>query len=144
MDYTKIPRSIIYMDIKDIGDFDIDNESVLMGQFFNSMLDQTFMSEHENSEEILLAVFNNAFYICTLICLEKRPRMYLQRYLSIASAGKKGDYWEYNIMPSTMALVYSLLICSGKYTVEDKFMCSIWNNFKSNFHLIQIGNHQRL
>lgn len=130
MDYTKVPRSIIYQNITDIGDFGVDDESSLMGRFFNSMLDQQFMRDVVNAEEILFTVFNNAFYICTLICLEKRPRLYFVRYLTIASNDHMDGVWEFHIMPSTMALVYSLLICSGIYTTEDKFMQSIWNHFK--------------
>lgn len=130
IDYTNVPRPIIYKDLTDIGDFGVDDESSLMGRFFNSMLDQGFMMERLNAEEILLAVYNNAFYICTLVSLEKRPRLYLSKYFAIASDYHKDDYWEFHIMPSTMALVYSMLICSGKYSVEDKFMKSIWNKFQ--------------
>ncbi|HAE23783.1 MAG TPA: hypothetical protein DCG33_00440 [Prevotellaceae bacterium] len=131
MDYTKVPRALIYLDITDIGEFGIDDESSLMGAFCSNLLDQTFMREQENSPEILLDIFNNAFYICTLICLEKRPRLYLPKYIAIASNNYKDDDWQYNIMPTTMALVYSLLVCCGFFSEEDKFMKSISDYFEN-------------
>ena len=42
MDYTKIPRSIIYMDIKDIGDFDIDGSPFSESRFVDFFRDQLF------------------------------------------------------------------------------------------------------
>lgn len=130
MDYTKVPRSIIYQDKTDIGEFGIDDESSLMGRFYNGMLDQKFMRKRVDAAEILLEVFNNAFYLCTLITIEKRPRIYLPKYVAIASDNNKDKVWEYEIMPSTMALVYSLLVCSGTFSTKDKFMLSIVDYFR--------------
>ena len=139
MDYTKVPRSIIYQDKTDIGEFGIDDESSLMGRFYNGMLDQTFMSKRVDAAEILLEVFNNAFYLCTLITIEKRPRIYLPKYVAIASDNNKDKVWEYEIMPSTMALVYSLLVCSGTFSTKDKFMLSIVDYFR-DVTLYEISN----
>ena len=130
MDYTTIPRKLIYKDRDDIDEFNVDCEGGLEYQFFENLLDRSFLKNREDTPYLTLRIFNNAYYICALIYRENHPRQYLAKYLRKAVDGHdKNILWENHVMPTTMALVYSLLLADGIYKKTDKFIMDIWDNF---------------
>ncbi|MBO5630477.1 MAG: hypothetical protein J5965_15545 [Aeriscardovia sp.] len=121
MDYTKVPRSLIYQDFGDIDFFPIDDDYSIEGKFYNYLFEHPFIKDIENQAEIVLDIFNNAYYICTLIYNEYHPRMYLNAYKNIASNMQKEELWLNYIMPVTMELVYGLIKHDCVPVQEDKF-----------------------
>ena len=132
MDYTKVPRSLIYLQ-RDIDDFFEDSTS-FESAFCESLLKRPFMKNLEDQAETVLAIFNNAYYICTLIHLEEHPRLYIIKYRKIASNHCEDPLWVNHIMPSTMALVYKLLFYYQHYftTIDENIYLDICDLFGSN------------
>ncbi len=122
MDYTKIPRGLIYRDRKDIDEFTEGND-------LNSII-------VENMEEVdalmigdfdsrALLCLNTAYYICTMIMLEKKPSRRWPEYLSLA----------YDIQPTfsdkfCVAVLSIVCILLRHYDEQwqqrnEKFICKI-------------------
>jgi hypothetical protein len=140
MDFTKIPRIIIYKDRDDIDDFPVDSSFD-----FNSM-EEAFMDDLErcpfirnayDAPELILRIFNNARYITTLIFIENHPNHYFQKYLEIA--GPKGsDYITANyVVPATMALVINYLY---QYLNQNESNSKIVKNITEYFSKWDMNN----
>ena len=84
MDYTSVPRSLIYEDRRSLEDFDAYKEGSITQPFLDELL--KFGSDsYPNIEENALWCLNNAFYICTMILLEKDPRPRIYQYKKVAT-----------------------------------------------------------
>ena len=92
MDYTNIPRAIIYKDDDDLDWFPIDIEGSMQNVFYTKLVERPFIMESEEAAEIILKIFNNAYYLSMLINLEKRPRLYLNKYYEIAQGTRQDAY----------------------------------------------------
>lgn len=134
MDYTKVNKVLIYAVRDDVKDFfpqtfDPD-EYTLEREFFDRLLERPFMQKDvDDVPTMVKTIFNNAFYIATLIKLEPLPQMYLKVYRRrIAAAGRTRDIlWCNHVMPATMALVFSLLRRDA-YT-RSQILGTIYNDF---------------
>ena len=82
MDYTKVPRSLIYKDREDLNDFGVQTQGTLNNYLFTQMRRMTLL-RCGDAKEIALQCFNNAFYICTLIELEEFPDLCMDKYEAI-------------------------------------------------------------
>ena len=84
MDYTKVPRALIYEDHRSLEDFDAYEEGSITRPFLDELL--KFGSDsYPNIEENALWCLNNAFYICTMMLLEKDPRSRIYQYKKVAT-----------------------------------------------------------
>ena len=84
MDYTSVPRALIYEDRRSLEDFDAYEEGSITRPFLDELL--KFGSDsYPNIEENALWCLNNAFYICTMILLEKDPRPRIYQYKKVAT-----------------------------------------------------------
>jgi len=135
MDYTKVPRSLIYKDRDDLDDFPISMQfgfPSMEGNFLEALEQRPFIKESYEAPELILKIFNNARYITTLICLENHPNHYFRKYLRIAGSDDRSITIANHTMPATMALVKNYLChympnrYSGSKIVED-----ITNNFNT-------------
>ena len=132
MDFTKVPRALIYKDRYDIDEFDVENYQSCDYFFYENLLKRPFTKDLDNLADVILRIYNNAYYICTLINMEGHPRQYLSAYKKLALDGHDDEpLWQNYIMPTTMALVYSLLIFySHSLCIEEKFMKQLWDSFQ--------------
>lgn len=146
MDYTKQElRPLIYQDRSSIDEFDIaDPESLdalMLEQIENSMI-----VELDGAAQYILDIFNNAYYITTLILMEKHPIHYFRSYLTIAEhAGaayqdvkEKNTYYRY-FESMTMAMVWNYLraCCPDVYTENKRnnlFQERIWEYHHKYFY----------
>lgn len=146
MDYTKQElRPLIYQDRSSIDEFDIaDPESLdalLLEQIDNSMI-----VEFDGAAQYILDIFNNAYYITTLILMEKHPIHYFRSYLTIAEHAGSAylGVKEKNILhryfeSMTMAMVWNYL-CACKpdtYTQNKRnnlLQERIWEYHHKNFY----------
>ena len=84
MDYTQVPRALIYEDRRSLEDFDAYEEGSITRPFLDELL--KFGSDsYPYIKDNALWCMNNAFYICTMILLEKDPRPHIFQYKKIAT-----------------------------------------------------------
>lgn len=113
MDYTKVPRELIWKDKADLDNFKVDIPGSLDALMYNKIAN-SWICKIDGANEYVLSIFNNAYYITTLIQMEKRPELYLRRYLNIAeSAGGGNNSYGGYFGEMTMALVYNYLRASN-------------------------------
>lgn len=104
MDFTTIPRQLIYKDKYSLEEItEIDEVNV---QLIDNMLENKYF-DIADAKQRVLRCFNTAYYICTLILLcDKKPEWNLQFYSNIAYCNDKGN----KIYQSfTLSLVYIFL-----------------------------------
>ena len=92
MDYTKQElRPLIYKDRGDIDEFDIDNTQSLDAEMLNR-IECSEIIRLEGANKYILDIFNNAYYITTLIMMERHPVHYLSKYILIAEHTSSAYY----------------------------------------------------
>ena len=69
MDYTKVPRTLIYKDRDDLKDFGVQTPGTMNCSLFMQLKQQALMGV-PGAREVALRCYNNAYYVCTLIILE--------------------------------------------------------------------------
>lgn len=109
MDYTSVPRALIYEGRRSLEDFGAYEEGSITQPFLEEFL--KFGSDsYPNIEENALWCMNNAFYICTMLLLEKDPRsrIYLYKKITIPEGINNklvfNKYWS-----ATLSMVILLL-----------------------------------
>ena len=83
MDYTELPRQLIYKDRLWLEDFDIYNN----GKNFNKPVVQVLKKEFSHKRDVekyILYSMNNAYYICTMALMEKDPSLRVTKYCDLA------------------------------------------------------------
>lgn len=83
MDFTTVPRSLIYRERRSMEEFGAYETECLTRPLSETMLRLDFI-QHADSENRALWCMNNAFYICTMILMEKDPRWRISDYKRIA------------------------------------------------------------
>ena len=120
MDYTKVPRSLIYKDRTNLNDFGVQDEGTINNYLFTQMRKLTLL-RCGNAKEIALQCFNNAYYICTLVQLDEFPDLCMDKYeekLLNVDIPFKGDVYQ-----ASMALVCVLLAAyDDKYKRKDNIL----------------------
>jgi len=106
MDYTTVPRSLIYRERRSLEEFGAYDEDNIMFPLANAMLQMDIIRQAD-SENRALWCLNTAFYICTMILLEKDPRWRISKYESIATP--RWNYSQIQFMHLTLSLVVLLL-----------------------------------
>lgn len=88
MDYTKLPKQLIYRTRKNLEEFTTDNEKNAL--IVDNMLDLDYFQGADFKEKAL-DFFNAAYYICTLILVDEHPEWSLPKYYEIAFCNQKND-----------------------------------------------------
>lgn len=131
MDYTEIPRSLIYKERTDLKDFGVQILGTLNNYLFTQMRKLTLL-HCGTAKEIALQCLNNAYYICTLIQLDDFPDLSMDKYerkLLEVKIPFIGDVYQ-----ASMALVCLLLAAyDDKYKQRDDLLIdSIYHWTSSN------------
>ena len=90
MDYTKLPRKLIYRDRKELEEFGVQNAESLEGRMFMEIYQMGLVGRRHDSERWLLNLFNDAYYILTIVLLEKLPYLRMTQILKIARTWDDG------------------------------------------------------
>ena len=106
MDYTTVPRSLIYRERRSMEEFGAYEEDCLTRPLAEAMLRMDFIQQSD-SESRALWCMNTAFYICTMVLLEIDPRWRLSKYKSIAMP--KWNYRSEDFQILTLSLAGLLL-----------------------------------
>ena len=133
MDYTTVPRSLIYRERRSLEEFGIYEEDCIMRPLSDAIFDFDFIRA-PNAEERALWCMNNAFYICTMFFLERDPKWRYDHYKRIATPEKNGFPIDLNFV--TLSLVGLLLsrleeklpLLSAKGKVRNSFIMSMLEN----------------
>ena len=141
MDDINVPRSLYYKERSTLYDFlGPGSAKSLESQFLKALKRRSFIKRRVDAPEYVLKIFNNAYYICTLIYFESEPALYIGRYKNIAANNQETSFWEEQMMPATMALVYNWVNTSwyrkekdmGDGAVEalDEFLIDLYDDFR--------------
>ena len=106
MDYTTVPRSLIYRERRSLEEFGVYEKDSITRPLADSMLRMGFIQQ-PYSENIVLWCFNTAFYICTMFLMEKDPRWRIGIYKQLAAP--KGNLSTAKCQNLTLSLVVLLL-----------------------------------
>lgn len=91
-------RSEIYREKESLEEFGIDDNNSRSYAIFHALFDFPFLTRWGSAESTMLGLFNDAYYICTLVLLEKRPYFKIDSYKEIASA-------DYQYFPNDRAII---------------------------------------
>ena len=118
MDYTKVPRFLIYQRRTDLNDFGVKTPGTLNNRLFTQMRKMPLL-RCGDAREIALRCFNNAYYICTLTQLEEFPDLCNDRYEALLYPAKIP--WPKDVYQASMAMVCVLLAAyDDKYKQQDE------------------------
>ena len=117
MDYTKVPRELIYKDRNDLKEFGVQIQESMNYLLFMRLKQQALMGA-SGAREIALRCYNNAYYVCTLILLEANdfPELrisdYVNKILEIEKDNKNIDefvwlrwQWHAYYLPDTIQII---------------------------------------
>ncbi|MCR4920114.1 MAG: hypothetical protein K5945_00200 [Bacteroidaceae bacterium] len=140
MDYTEVTPSLIYRWRKELDEFRLEDPGSIDSRIFESIQMSTIVN-HEDSVRLILDIYNTAYYLLTLIELERHPVLYVGRYLKIANevgistSGELHNLHRY-LEALTIAIVYNYLyvkcVQSGKE--ESTLMKKLWRYHVDNFY----------
>ncbi len=147
MDYTTVPRSLIYRERRSMEEFGAYEEKSITRPLAEAMLRMDFI-QYSDSENRALWCMNTAFYICTMVLLEKDPRWRISKYKSIAMP--KWNYKSEAFLSLTLSLTVLLLsrledsqhISTKKGQTINDFISLMMNEGISNYIFKQL--HERV
>ena len=114
IDYTKVPRRLIYENREELDDFPIDNTTPTVETvFYKALMRRPFVKQIPDTAQMVLDVLNNAKYITTLIWMENHPELFLQKYQKIANGSHEPPCTEQQA--ATMALVCNYIEFYNSY-----------------------------
>lgn len=114
IDYTKVPRRLIYENREELDDFPIDNATPTVETvFYKALMRCPFVKQIPDTAQMVLDVLNNAKYITTLILIENHPELFLQKYQKIAHGSHEPQGTEQQA--ATMALVCNYIDFYNSY-----------------------------
>lgn len=105
MDYTKVPRTLIYKDRDDLKDFGVQVPGTMNNLLFSNL--KELFKATDKLKELILRCFNNAYYICTIIPFEDFPDTQVAEYEKLLLEDDPYDREE--VCAVSMAMVCKLL-----------------------------------
>ena len=117
MDYTiKEVRASLYRERADINEFDIHKKWSVSWSMHSAFICLR-ITDLENQDECIVACYNNAYYIVTVILQENTPEHYIAQYMKIAmTLPTDNDLYRVQYAALTIALVVNILQrCEKRY-----------------------------
>ena len=135
MDYTEFPRELIYKEKASLKDFGVSNETTIEHRFYEGLLKRPSIKDCFKKRETILRIFNNAYYLCTLILMDEDPRLNIDFYREKAENSERTIDWVNHFAPMTMALVYLELKgcrqeCACGLHIFDEFLDDIYDHYR--------------
>jgi hypothetical protein len=83
MDLTKLPQELLFFEKRSIDDFDIDNELSSDGILYNRIINISLtVPVGWDKEKLLLTIFNDAYYLTTIIILDDRFSLHTHAWIN--------------------------------------------------------------
>ena len=110
MDYTQVPRALIYKGRTDLNDFGVKNPGTINNLLFKQLNQQALMSV-SRAREVALRCYNNAYYLCTIILLEANdfPELRVSDYVDKILEIEKNNRYVDEVCLASMAMACLLL-----------------------------------
>lgn len=108
MDYTKVPRALIYKERTDLNEFGVKVHGTMNHLLFSNL--KELFKATDRLKELILRCFNNAYYICTIIPFEDFPDTQVAEYEKLLLKDDPYDLEE--VCAVSMAMVCKLLPAS--------------------------------
>jgi hypothetical protein len=110
MDYTKLPRQLIYKNRNDLKDFGVQTPDTMNYLLFMYLKQQALMGV-PGAREVALKCYNNAYYICTIILLEENdfPELRISDYVDTILETEKDNKYTDEVCLASMAMACLLL-----------------------------------
>lgn len=149
MDYTiQEIRPLIYKDKKDIDCFDINGENSLDAEMLHK-LELSDIVTLDGADKYILDIFNNAYYITTLIMMEKHPLHYFRKYITIAEhtgsayydIGERNTFYKSFSMAIMAMVVNHLRLLDKQYLSKNNQLTKRILDYFSISHVNEIKNH---
>ena len=135
MDYTKLPRKLIYKDISSLEELVEKNEDLTL--FINNMLSNRYFRSSD-AKDRALKCFNTAYYICTLILLsDKHSNWYFRTYCEIAYCD---DNRNKVYQAFTLSLVYIFLSHTCFEMPDETIIKSLEDELSNPLNFLQKGD----
>lgn len=135
MDYTKLPRKLIYKDISSLEELVEKNEDLTL--FINNMLSNRYFRSGD-AKDRALKCFNTAYYICTLILLsDKHSNWYFRTYCEIACCN---DNRNKVYQAFTLSLVYIFLSHTCFEMPDETIIKSLEDELSNPLNFLQEGD----
>lgn len=116
MDYTKIPRELIYRDKTRFEDFHV-NDSKTSNAKLYTLLKHHIKTDANNitSDDVLLQIFNDVYYICTMALSDDSPADRVEEYRRLT---REHDFYSskkdtYSSIALTIVDIYLMAIPVG-------------------------------
>ena len=154
MDYTKVPRELIYKERNDLKEFGVLLSDTMNYLLFMRLKQQALMGT-SGAREVALRCYNNAYYVCTLILLEANdfPELrisdYVNTILEIEKDNKNVD--ETCLASMAMACLLLARFDSNKYGKDSEvwkaiyYRCTHYQWYNSSatdiFHAMMMLNY---
>lgn len=135
MDYTTVPRKLIYKERRSLEDFAEENEDLTV--LIDNMISNYYFSSADGKERVLRC-FNTAYYLCTLILLcDKHAEWNFAKYCDIAycNDNKNKVYQAF-----TLSLVYILLTNTYYKIPCEKLVEKLKKYLDLPTHFLQYGD----
>lgn len=141
MDYTEIPRSLIYEDLNDLIYFEVKTPKTINAELF-FILKKELLRYTTEAKKYALECFNNAYYICTLVLLEEDPELFARKYQNNVLIKTQEERPDYDICAASMGLAYHLLSrCDDPKCSNKDLLDNIYLSFKNGeFTSLQARN----
>lgn len=101
-----MPRELVYYDRLSLDEFGIENDKSLNHEIYEQLLRlECIKLTKEETEQLILKIFNDVYYILTLAFLEKRPVFQIENYIAIS----KDD--RYYLLGSAKESIIFTILC---------------------------------
>ena len=114
MDYTKQEiRPLIYQNKEDIDQFDINDATALDAEMLRR-IENSIIADFDGANKYILDIFNNAYYITTLIMMEKHPIHFFKKYIIIAehTSSAYNDIYQTNTLYQYFSAMVMAMVCN--------------------------------
>ena len=123
MDYTKPEiRPLIYQNIEEIDLFDINDATALDAEMFHR-IEYSEIVTFDGADKYILDIFNNAYYITTLIMMEKHPVLFYRKYINIAehTGSAYKDIYHKNTLYQYFSAMVMAMVCNYLRLLDDNY-----------------------
>ena len=130
MDYTKLPRELIYKDRKDLKKFGTDKEGTLNHQLYNLLrLNLINNLVSDNSDRLILWLFNESYYLTTMILLDQEADKNVDAYFNCIYLDSLYTTDETHFYKRIIcAMIYVFLSRHSEKSMTISNVCSILGN----------------
>ncbi len=136
MDYTKIPRNLIYETRFSLNDFGVYDNHPVNTPFVEKLYEEDIV-KGSNAEKIVLQWLNNANYITTMVLLEKDPRWRNSSYIYIANNNASYHPNEHEYFTLILVIMYLEALANDLNQFQKELygkICEYASKLEYNYH----------